>query len=331
MRVESKITSVSWIPSESVSGLGRQLFQLGVSRYDPPPPDQLESIDALQASERFRFANVLEAWVEFDGDVPTEHGTRGGLVMGSSTGRFGPISVTVKGIEMPTLHPEAEAGDGWVRIHQTAGGRTAFPLPRRSSTAPFRVQSPIVWTTLELTLRADGSAQGALIGASPFPRHWIYDAEDTLTAKSGTADWAEWLAQESWHRTPWGDQDAPAVVTDAASDLERRLSDVIMHGSHRPVIRPVASGEVVMAEGSPGSTVALILDGVFSVSALGEQIAEIGPGVVIGEGAAIGAGLRRATVVAKTHGRLAEIPAAEVDAEALRDLADQHRLDELPD
>ena len=36
MRVESKISSVSWIPSEFVSGLGRQFFQLGVSHYDTP-------------------------------------------------------------------------------------------------------------------------------------------------------------------------------------------------------------------------------------------------------------------------------------------------------
>lgn len=331
MRVESKITSVSWIPSESVSGLSRQFIQL-VSHYDPPPPDHLERLDALRASDRFRFANVLEAWVEFDGNVPVAHGAHGALLMGSSTGHFGPISLTVKGIEMPTIRPEADVGDGWVRMHQTAGGRTAFPLPRRRTTAPFlRVQSPIVWTTLELTLHANGSAQGMMTGASPFPRHWVYDAEDTLTAKSGTADWADWLAQASWHETPWGDQDAAALVTPATSELERELSDVIMHGSHSPVIRRVVTDEIVMAEGVPGTTIALILDGVFSVSALGEEIAEIGPGVVIGEGAAIGAGLRRATVVAKTNGTLAEIPAAHVDADALRDLADQHRLDELPD
>jgi CRP-like cAMP-binding protein len=104
-----------------------------------------------------------------------------------------------------------------------------------------------------------------------------------------------------------------------------------MHSTHPPSIRRVTADEIVMAEGVPGTTISLILDGVFSVSALGEEIAEIGPGVVIGEGAAIGAGLRRATVVAKTNGTLAEVPAADVSAEALRALADQHRLDELDD
>ena len=252
--------------------------------------------------------------------------------MGSSTGHFGPISLTVKGIEMPTIRPEADVGDSWVRMRQTAGGRTAFPLPRHRAAAPFvRFQSPIVWTTLELILHADGSARGMLIGASPFPRHWVYDAEDALTVKSGTADWANWLTQESWHQTPWGDQDAAAIVTPAASELERDLSDVIMHGTHRPVIRRVVPDEIVLAEGVPGTTIALILDGVFAVSALGEQIAEIGPGVVIGEGATIGPGLRRATVIAKTNGTLAQVPAADVSGDALRDLADQHRLDELPE
>ena len=197
MRVESKITSVSWIPiGVCERPRVKPVHPANVSHYDPPPPNQLERLDALRTTDRFRFANVVEAWVEFAGDVPVAHGARGGLLMGSSTGHFGPISLTVKGIEMPTIRPEADVGDSWVRVRQTAGGRTAFPLPRRRSTPPFvRVQSPIVWTTLELTLHADGSARGMMSGASAFPRHWVYDAEDTLTVKSGTADSANWLAQ----------------------------------------------------------------------------------------------------------------------------------------
>jgi hypothetical protein len=332
MRVESKITSVSWIPMESVSGLGKQFFQLGVSHYDPPPPDRLESIDALRASDRFRFANVLEAWADFDDATPVAHGHRGGLVMGSSTAQFGPVSLRVKGLELPTLSPEPEVGDGWLRFRQTVGGRTGFPLPRRLSTVPFlRLQAPVVWTTLELTLFADTSAHGEMSGASPFPRHWVFDAEDALTAKSGIADWGQWLAQPSWRQTPWGDQDTVALVTDAESSLERQISSAIMDGRHPPVIRRVPVGEIVMAEGRPGATVALILDGLFAVMTHDEEIAEIGPGVVIGEGAALESGLRSATVVAKTPGRLAEIRADELDPDSLRDLADQHYRANHPD
>lgn len=168
-------------------------------------------------------------------------------------------------------------------------------------------------------------------GASPFPRHWVYDADDALTSKSGIADWAEWLAQPSWRQTPWGDQDSVAVVSEAESSLERELSTAIMDARQPPVIRRVPAGEIVMAEGRPGATVALILDGLFTVMTHDEEIAEIGPGVVIGEGAALESGLRGATIVARTPGRLAEVPAAQLDPDALRDLADQHYHANHPD
>ena len=38
MRVESSITSVSWIPSDSVSGLYKAGFSVGASHPDDPPP-----------------------------------------------------------------------------------------------------------------------------------------------------------------------------------------------------------------------------------------------------------------------------------------------------
>ena len=46
MRIESSITSVSWIPSEAVEGMFKMPFQLGLARYDEPLPDVLKDIDA---------------------------------------------------------------------------------------------------------------------------------------------------------------------------------------------------------------------------------------------------------------------------------------------
>ena len=40
MRVESAVTSVSWIPSEAVAGLAKMGFTAGAVRYDDPPPDR---------------------------------------------------------------------------------------------------------------------------------------------------------------------------------------------------------------------------------------------------------------------------------------------------
>ena len=66
MRTESSVTSLSWIPSEAVAGGTRVAFDAGFTHYDEPPPDVIEDIEALRKADRFRFANVLSAWVEAD-------------------------------------------------------------------------------------------------------------------------------------------------------------------------------------------------------------------------------------------------------------------------
>jgi hypothetical protein len=68
-----------------------------------------------------------------------------------------------------------------VRFVQTAGGRTGVPAPRRISRPPFvQLSAPLVWTTLALTIRSDGSSAFEVVGASPFPRHWLYDEHGVL-------------------------------------------------------------------------------------------------------------------------------------------------------
>ena len=39
MRVESAVTSITWIPSEAISGMPKLPFEMGVAHYDEPPPD----------------------------------------------------------------------------------------------------------------------------------------------------------------------------------------------------------------------------------------------------------------------------------------------------
>ena len=51
MRVESAVTSVSWIPSEAVAGLAKMGFAAGAVRYDAPPPDRITDLAALHAAE----------------------------------------------------------------------------------------------------------------------------------------------------------------------------------------------------------------------------------------------------------------------------------------
>ncbi|GII59647.1 hypothetical protein Pth03_80360 [Planotetraspora thailandica] len=133
MRVTSHITSVSWIPSEAVKGYTKPAFTMGIAHYDEPPPDTIGDLDSLRVADAFRFAHRLEAWAEFDGNALVGHGVGGGLIMGSTTVRLGPLGITFAAFALPDLRSEPEAGDGWVRFTQTVGGRTALPLPRRSS------------------------------------------------------------------------------------------------------------------------------------------------------------------------------------------------------
>jgi hypothetical protein len=74
MRIESAVTSVSWIPSEAVTGMTKAPFELGVAHYDDPPPDVIHDLGALQSADRFRFANELRAWIDVvDGRI-VDHG-----------------------------------------------------------------------------------------------------------------------------------------------------------------------------------------------------------------------------------------------------------------
>jgi hypothetical protein len=332
MRVSASVTSLSWIPSEAVSGPMRLGFATGLSHYDAPPPERLVDLERLRDADRFRFANVLTGWAEFEGNQVVWHDQAGGLVMGSTTVRLGPLDATFAAVAMPDLRPAAEVGDGWIRFSQTTGGRTALPLPRRISRPPFlRLQSPLVWTTLQLTLHADGTSSIAMTGASPFPRHWVYDESGQLALKAGVAEWKRWVGQPAWTATPWGDEDSPVVVAAAESALERELSTLLMHGAQKPKIRALAAGEVLAAQGDPGDSLYLVLDGILTVTVDGNPVGDVGPGAVLGEHSILDASPRTATLTAATSVRIAQAHADAVDRGALARLAPLHRREAVGD
>ena len=134
MRHEFTTVSVSWIPSESVSGLLRGGFDGGVAHYDEPPPDHVTAadVDELRAADRLRFANVLSAWMEVEGSRVTAYGWNdgAGLVMGGTTVRLARLEATFRGYSLPVLRPEPVQGHDRVSFTQTVGGRTGAPLPR---------------------------------------------------------------------------------------------------------------------------------------------------------------------------------------------------------
>ena len=54
MRIESSVTSISWIPSEAVEGLPKLPFTFGVAHYDDPPPDRVDQIETMHRADLFR-------------------------------------------------------------------------------------------------------------------------------------------------------------------------------------------------------------------------------------------------------------------------------------
>ena len=283
MRIESSVTSVSWIPSEAISGLVRVPVDLGIGRYDDPLPDHIDDLEALRAEDRFRFANQLRAWIEVvDGRV-VDAGYSGGGLIGSTTVSLGVGSVTIPAVPFPDIQHAPDVTATSARFVQTTGGRTGAPLPRRLNRPPFlKITAPTVWTTLALTIRADGSHDFEVAGASKMPRHWIYDDRADLVAKSGMIDFKGWTQESFGDNTPWGDSDSPAVVTAVETELERQLSLQIMREGKKPKIRKLAETESLVEQGDPGDELFLLLDGVLTIEVDGAPIAELGPGSVLG-------------------------------------------------
>jgi hypothetical protein len=328
-RFESSVTSISWIPSEAITGPSKIPFELGVTHYDETPPDHLENLEELRTSDRFREANELRAFVEVDNGRIVGYGHLGQGHIGATTVRVGPAAVRFAAVQLPDLQPEPEVGDGSVRFVQTVGGRMGLPTPRPVPHKPFvQLWPSIAWTTLALTINADGSSSHELVGASPFPRHWIYDRDGKLVEKTGVVDFARWAHDAFGERTPWGAQDSPAIVTAVETELERSLHSGVMRGSAKPQIRSIKEGDTLVKQGETGTEVFLILDGMFVVEVDGNAIAEVGPGAIVGERASLLNGTRTATLWARTPGRVASVPADALDHDALASLGATRRREE---
>ena len=332
MRYESRVTSLSWIPSEAITGGTRAAFDAGFTHYDDPPPDELGDIERLRGEDRFRFANVLKAWIDVDGAgriTGSGYAADSRGLVGSSLVRLAGLNHRFQAVKLPDLQRDPEQGDGWVRFAQTIGGRTGIPAPRRVSHAPFfQWQAPTVWTTLSLTLHADGDAEFGMPGASRFPRHWVYDGDGKLSLKSGLADFSDWYRQSFGRHSPWGDEESPALVTQVETALERVLSLQLMNGGAKPRISRLPAGATLVRQGEPGMDVYLVLDGVIRVERDGQALAEYGPGALLGERAALEGGIRTSTLVTVTACVVATVDAGQLEHSAMEELSGGHRREE---
>ncbi|HEV3478567.1 MAG TPA: cyclic nucleotide-binding domain-containing protein [Gaiellaceae bacterium] len=303
-------------------------FELGITHYDDPPPDRIQEgdLEALRDADRFREANHLRAWIELDGGEVVDAGYSGGAYIGTTRVKLGPKTLGFPGVEYPLLQQEPERGADWVKFVQTAGGRMGLPAPRRVRGKPFfQLASASAWTTLQLILYADGTAKHKLVGASSFPRHWIYDDEGKVVEKSGEIDFERWWRESFGPNMPWGGEDSPAVIAAAESELERELSRLVMADSKSLERRSLEEGETLVEQDDPGHELFLVLDGMLDVEVDGEVVAEVGPGAILGVRASIEGGARTATLRAATRCRVVVLPRDLLDQSEIVAIASGHR------
>ena len=328
MRVEKSVTAVTWIPSEAIEGMPKLPFELGMTSYDEPPPDRLGQgeLEALRDRNGFREANELRAWIEVDEGKIVASGYSGGAVIGTTHVQVGPKTLSFPGVGYPLLQDEPEVGPDWVRFVQSAGGRMGLPAPRRVSGKPyFQIASASAWTTLQLIIYADGTSKHRLVGASPFPRHWIYDDRGALVEKSGEIDFERWWRESYGPNTPWGGDDSPTLVAAVESELERELSRIVMADARGLPRHELDEGKTLVEQDEPGTSLFLILDGILDVEVDGEIVAEVGPGAIVGERASIEGGMRSSTLRAASKVRAVEIPASALDTGEITAIASSHR------
>ncbi len=196
-----------------------------------------------------------------------------------------------------------------------------LPAPRRVRGKPyFQVASASAWTTLQLIIYADGKSKGGLMGASPFPRHWVYK-DGKLAEKSRTIDFEKWYRESYGENTPWGNQDTLAFTTAVESELERELSWQVMRSGQKMPRRRIETGETLVEQGESGRDLFLVLDGAFDVEVDGETVAQLGPGAIVGEMAVLEDGVRTATLRAVAPARVAVLGFDQIEESALAELA----------
>ena len=147
------------------------------------------------------------------------------------------------------MQPPPEIGDGWVRFVQSAGaagraGAAAHPRP------PF-----IQWIARRLvdpgpTIHADGRAAFEVLGPA-VPPALDLRPPGPAGGQDGRIDFDRWFRETEMQRTPWGDEDSPALIVAADTALERRLSVAIIDG--KPTFRRLEAGEVLVEQGDTGT------------------------------------------------------------------------------
>ena len=113
MRIESSVTSLSWIPQGATEGFNRPTFRLlasptrSATSQGAGGPGRAGGPDELRATGRFRLANRLKAWIEVQDGRVVDAGQVGcGRIIVIKAG-YGPASIAFTPVALPDPRPSA--------------------------------------------------------------------------------------------------------------------------------------------------------------------------------------------------------------------------------
>ncbi len=92
--------------------------------------------------------------------------------------------------------------------------------------------------------------------------------------------------------------------------------------------RTLPKGKTLIEQGDTKDDLYLVLDGTLAVEVDGAQVAQVGPGAIVGERATLETGRRTATLRALTPCRVASVPRRYADGKELVEIAAGHRREE---
>ena len=168
------VTSSRWIPSEAVTGLNKAIFGTGFTHYDAAAAGRRSS--DLEALRDGGSVPLRQPPVGLDRGRRTAGSstpaTTGGVLMGSTTVAAGRQGRDLRGglAARPPARPvDRRRTSGHLRADRRRPHRRC---PRRAGSTARRScssQAPTVWTTLSLTIHADGRSESRADRRQPVP------------------------------------------------------------------------------------------------------------------------------------------------------------------
>ena len=182
---------------------------------------------------------------------------------------------------------------------------------------PFwRLTAPVAWSTITLTLYADGLSDARLTDASPFPRHFLYDSAGRLSHKSALLRYRDWIRESGRRVTPWDVVAGPLPVAAVNTEGERSLANsILVSGDYRQ--HRLRAGAFLHDLPIASTEVHLLLDGLLLIEIDHQPAAEAGPGAIFDPVLRSQESKDHVTVRAQTPCRLAVVHRGGLDDQAL--------------